>query len=85
MIIQGVSSAELKRPRKLVRIRTGIFDFDPDLGLKRRQTKPKIHGTVPTDRHTTVASDSGPISTCLYDDPTLLNCQIAQPRQEHKT
>ncbi len=56
-------SAELKGPRTLLRIRPGIFDFEPDLGLKRRQTKPKIHGTVPTDRRTTIPKDSGPTSS----------------------
>ena len=72
-------SAELKGPRKLLRIRPGIFDFEPDLGLKLGQTKPKISGTVPTNRHTTIPNDSGPISTCFDDDPKLLNCEIAQP------
>ena len=73
-------SAELKGPRKLLRIRPGIFDFEPDLGLKLGQTKPKISGTVPTNRHTTIPNDSGPISACFDDDPKLLNCEIARPR-----
>ncbi len=34
-------SAELKGPRELLRIRPGIFDFEPDLVLKLEQTKPK--------------------------------------------
>ncbi len=38
--VTQVNSAELKGPRKLVRIRPGIFDFDPDLGLKLGQSKP---------------------------------------------
>ena len=72
-------SAELKGPRQLVRIRPEIFDFEPDLGLKLGQTKPNIPGTVPTNRHTTLPNDSGPISACFDDDPKLLNCEIAQP------
>ncbi len=36
-------------------------------------------GTVPTNRHTTIPNDSGPISACFDDDPKLLNCVIAQP------
>ncbi len=50
------------------------------MGLKRSQTKPKTPGTVPTDRHTTIPNDSGPISACFDDDPKLLHCEIAQPR-----
>ena len=75
-------SAELKGPGKLLRIRPGIFNFEPELGLKLGQTKPKISGTVPTNRHTTVPNNSGPISACCDDGPKLLNCEIAQPRQE---
>ncbi len=71
--------AELNGPRKLVRIRLGIFDFEPDLGLKMGQPKPKISGTAPTDRQTTIPSDSGPISAWFDNDPKLLNCEIAQP------
>ncbi len=54
-----VYSAELKMPGTLLRIRPEIFDFKPDLGLERGPTKPKIHGTVPTDRRTTIPNDSG--------------------------
>ncbi len=72
-------SANLKGPRKLVRIRPEIFDFDRDLGLTLDQTKPKISGTVPTDRHTTIPNDSGTISACFDDAPELSNCEIAQP------
>ncbi len=52
----------------------------PDLGLKQGQTKPKIPGTEPTNRNTTIPNDSGPISECFDDDPKLLNCKIVQPR-----
>ncbi len=76
----GGRGAELKGPRKLLRIRPEIFDFEPDLGLKLGQTKPKISGTVPTNRHTTIPKDSDPISACFDDDPKLLNCETAQPR-----
>ncbi len=51
------------------------------MGLKRRQTKPKINGTVPTNRHTTIPNDDGPISASFDDDPKRPNCEIAQPRQ----
>ncbi len=50
-----------------MRIRLEIFDFEADLGLKLGQTKPKISGTVPTDRHTTI----GKYSVKIYD-PKLL-------------
>ncbi len=72
-------SAELKGPGKLVWIRPEIFDFEPDLGQKLGQTKPKIPGTIPTNRHTTIPNDSVPMSACFEDDPKLLNCEIAQP------
>ena len=56
--------------KKLVRIRLGIFDFEPDLSLKPGQTKPKISDTAPTNRHSAIPSDSGPIfrniSTTIY-------------------
>jgi hypothetical protein len=63
--------AELKGPGKLLMIRPEIFDFGPDLGLKLGQTKPKVPGTVPTNRNTTIPNDSGPISACFDDDPNL--------------
>ncbi len=66
-----LASAELKGPRKLVRIWPEICDFEPDLGLKRRQAKPKVHGTAPADPHTTIPNDSGPISLCFDDDAKL--------------
>ncbi len=73
-------STDLKGPRTLLRIRPEIFVFEPDLGLKLGQTQPKIPGTVPTNRHTTIPNDSGPISACFDGDPKLLNCEIAQAR-----
>ena len=72
------NSAELKEPRKRLRIRPEIFDFEPDLGLKLGQTKPNISGTVPTNRHTTIPNDSAPIVKCFDHDPKLLNSEIAQ-------
>jgi hypothetical protein len=33
------------------------------------QTKPKIPGTVPTNRCATTPNDFGPVSTCCDDDP----------------
>jgi hypothetical protein len=68
-------SAELKGPRK------GICDFEQDLGQKLGQTKPKISGTAPTNRDTTIPNVSGPTSSCFDDDPKLFNCEIAQPSQ----
>ncbi len=41
------SIAELKGPRTLLRIRPGIFDVEPELGLKLGQHKPNISGTLP--------------------------------------
>jgi hypothetical protein len=52
------------------------------LGLKLGQSKPTMPGTVPTDRHTTIPIDSGPIPAALFDDdPELLNSEIAQPNR----
>ncbi len=66
-------------PENGLRIRPGIFDFEPDLGLKLDQTEPKISGTVPISLQTTIPNDSGPISACFDGDPKLINCEIAQP------
>ncbi len=52
-----------------------------DLGPKLGQTKAKMPGTAPTDQHTMIPNDSGPISACFDDDPKLLHCEIAQPRE----
>ncbi len=49
------------------------MDFEPALGLKLNQTKPNISCTVPTNRHTAIRNDSGPISACFDDDPKLLD------------
>ncbi len=68
-----VHSTDLTGPRKVVRIRQGIFDFEPDLGLRLGQTEPQTSGTVSIIRHATIPNDSGPISACFDDDPTLLN------------
>ena len=68
----------IEKTPEILRIRPGIFDFEADLGLKRSQTKPKIPGTVPTNRHTTIPNNSGSTSAC-FDDPKLLNCEISQP------
>ena len=72
-------SAELKGPPKPLRFRPEIFYFDPDLGLKLGQKKPKISGAVPTNRHTTILNDSGPMSAWFGEDPKLSNREIAQP------
>ncbi len=63
----GITSAELRGPRKRLRIRPEIFDFKPDSGLKRSQAKPKIPGTVLTDRH----NESKRFWTNFGDDPKL--------------
>jgi hypothetical protein len=73
-------STELKRPRMCLRTRSEIFDFEPELGLKRSQTKPEIPGMVLSDRHTTTPNNYGPLSACFDEDPKLLNYEIAQPR-----
>ncbi len=73
-------SAELKGPGKLLRIRPETLDFGPDLGLTGNKTKPKISGTVPTDRHTTSPNDSGRIAAFPQLNERNLNCEIAQPR-----
>ncbi len=64
-------SAELKGPRNFLRIRPGIFEFKPESTLKLGQTKPQISRTVPTNRHTTIPTDSGPIPACFDDVPKL--------------
>ncbi len=48
-----------------------FLDFEPELALKLGQTKPKISGTVPANRHTTIPNDSGPTSVCFDDDAKL--------------
>ncbi len=69
------------RKHNWVMIRAEFFDFDPVLGLQRSQTKPKVPGTVPTDRNTTIPCESGPTSVGFDNDPELLNCEIAQPNE----
>ena len=64
-------STERKESRTFLRIRPQIVEFEADLGLKLGQTKPKIYGTVPTNRHTAIPNDSVPISECFDDDPIL--------------
>ncbi len=80
----GFLSAKLKGPRTLLRIRPEICDFQPDLGLKLGQSKPKISGTAPTDRHTTVPDESGPISACFDDDPKPLKCKISSAESSRR-
>jgi hypothetical protein len=60
-------SAKLKRPGKQLRIWPEIIDVEPDVGLKPHQAKPKIPGTVSTNRHTTTPNDSGQASTRFND------------------
>ncbi len=73
--LAGHCSAELEGPRKLLRIQPEIFDFEPDSDPKLGQTKPKISGTVASNRHNTIPKDYGPISACFDADPKLLNCE----------
>ncbi len=61
-----------------LRIRSEIFDCEPTLDLKLGQGKPKTSGTVPTNRHIKIPSDSGPVSESFEDDPKLLDCEVAQ-------
>ncbi len=71
----------MKRAPETYKDPAAVFDVEPDLGLKLGQTKPKISGTVPTKRHTTIPNDSGPMSACFDEDPKQINCEKAQPRQ----
>ncbi len=64
-------SPEIEGPRKLLRITPDIFDFEPELGLKRSQTKPKIPSKVTANRDTTIPNNYGPISACFDNDPKL--------------
>jgi hypothetical protein len=66
-------------------VRPEIFDLEPDLSLKLGQTEPKISGTVPTNRHTTIPNDSGPNSASFNDDPKLLHCEKAEPKKDSHT
>jgi hypothetical protein len=50
------------------------------MGLKLSQTKPKTSRTVPTNWHTTIQNNHGPISARFDDDPNLFKCETAQPR-----
>ncbi len=59
----------IKKQEQYEKLHQTIFDFEPDLGLKLGQTKPKISSAVPTDRNTTIPNDLGQISTCFADDP----------------
>ncbi len=61
------NSPELGKPQKLE-------GSGWESGLTRSQTKPKMPGTVPTDRHKTIPNDSGPMSACFDDDLQLFNC-----------
>jgi hypothetical protein len=49
---------------------------EPASGLKLGQPKPKLSGTVPTNRRTSIPNDSGPMSVCFDDDPKFSNCEI---------
>ena len=50
--------------------------YEPASGLKLGQPKPKLSGTVPTNRRTSIPNDSGPMSVCFDDDPKCSNCEI---------
>ncbi len=64
--VKGKRRKTFKDPAgNLSRIRPEILDFEPEWGLKRSQTKPKVSVTVPTNRHTTIPNDSGAISACF--------------------
>ncbi len=64
-------SAELKGPGKVLRIWPEIVDFEPEVRLKRSQTKPKYPVRCPQTGHTTISNDSAPISQCFDDDTKL--------------
>ncbi len=66
-------SAELKGPRKLLRIRSIITDFGPKSAPEPDEAKPKMLGAVPTNQHKPNPIEGGPVSG------KLSNCEIAQP------
>ncbi len=72
----AIPSAQLKGTRKRLRIRPGVFDFEPG------QTKPKISGTVLTNRHTTIPNDSEPILAFFKDDPKNVRWLSRVPGKE---
>ena len=84
-INRALGSAELKGPRKLLRIRPKIIDLGPKSAPKPDEAKPKMPGSVPTNRHKPIPIDFGPVSGCFDHDPKLLNCEIAQPSQRGPT
>ena len=50
---------------------------EPDPGPFNPKPSPKYE--APTNRHTKIPNNSGPISACFDDYPKLLHCEIAQP------
>ncbi len=45
--VAGLYAAELKGPRKLLRIQPEIFDFEPEVALQQSHTKPKYPARCP--------------------------------------
>ncbi len=73
-------AAELKGPDNFLRIRPEIDDFEPDLGQKLGQTKPKKlarHPQTGRQRFRTVMSRFRCLSTTIRN----LNCERSQPRR----
>ncbi len=69
-------SAELKGPRKLLRIRPGIVDVRPKWPPTPDKAKPKMPGAVPTNRNKPMPIDVGPVSVFRPRSKSLSNCEI---------
>ncbi len=65
-------SAELKGPGRLLRIRPEIINVGPKSAPKPDETKPKMPGAVPTNRHKPMPIDFGPVSLRFEDDPKFV-------------
>ncbi len=67
-----LTSAELKGPDKLLRIRQGTVDLGPKSTPKLDEAKPKMPEAVPPNRHKPNSIDFGPVAGCYDHDPKLL-------------
>ncbi len=63
------TSAELKWPGKLVRIRPDVVDLGPKSAPKPDEAKPKMPEAVPTNKHKPIPIDFGPVSERFDHDP----------------
>ncbi len=72
LVGMAVASHRPEQGPEIVKDPPRIFDFERDLGLTGRKTKPKLHGKVLTNRSTTIPDDAGPMPSCFDDDAKLL-------------